>query len=68
MSAPNLRCSFCGRHHDEVARLTKGRTSALICDLCVGEAAAVMVAAGVRVSLALPAPANDGGANDGADA
>ena len=38
---PGLRCSFCGRHSDKVARLVAG-ASAYICDDCVTECVAVL--------------------------
>ena len=38
---PGLRCSFCGRHADKVARLVAG-ASAYICDDCVTECVAVL--------------------------
>ena len=36
-----LRCSFCGKSEDQVARLVAG-AKALICDECVAKAARVM--------------------------
>jgi hypothetical protein len=38
---PGLRCSFCGRRSDKVARLVAG-ASAYICDGCVTECVAVL--------------------------
>jgi hypothetical protein len=38
---PGLRCSFCRRHSDKVARLVGG-ASAYICDDCVTECVAVL--------------------------
>ena len=38
---PGLRCSFCGRRSDHVARLVAG-ASAYICDDCVTECVAVL--------------------------
>jgi ATP-dependent Clp protease ATP-binding subunit ClpX len=36
-----LRCSFCGKSEDQVARLVAG-AQALICDECIAKAARVM--------------------------
>jgi ATP-dependent Clp protease ATP-binding subunit ClpX len=38
---PRLRCSFCGRGADDVARLVAG-ASAYICDTCVIQCVAVL--------------------------
>jgi hypothetical protein len=38
---PQLRCSFCGRHADDVGRLVAG-ASAHICDDCIGKCVAVL--------------------------
>lgn len=37
MFRSQLRCSFCGRHHSEVAKLVSGR-QAYICDQCIAVA------------------------------
>jgi hypothetical protein len=42
---PAIRCGFCGGRQDEVDHMVKGRTSALICDLCVDAAALVIAEA-----------------------
>ena len=36
-----LRCSFCGKSEDQVARLVAG-ANALICDECVAKAARIV--------------------------
>ena len=36
-----LRCSFCGKSEDQVARLVAG-AKALICDQCIAKAARMM--------------------------
>jgi ATP-dependent Clp protease ATP-binding subunit ClpX len=36
-----LRCSFCGRSEEQVARLVAG-AQALICDQCIAKAARIM--------------------------
>ena len=38
---PGLRCSFCGRRADDVARLVAG-ASAYICDECINKCVAVL--------------------------
>jgi ATP-dependent Clp protease ATP-binding subunit ClpX len=40
-----LRCSFCGRTHDEVTRLVAG-ASAHICDRCIEKCVGVLEANG----------------------
>jgi hypothetical protein len=40
-----LRCSFCGKSEDEVARLVAG-ASAHICDECIGKCVSVLEAHG----------------------
>ncbi|HTK34580.1 MAG TPA: ClpX C4-type zinc finger protein [Caulobacteraceae bacterium] len=45
MTAPHLCCAFCRARADEVAFLIKGRTSLMICDLCVEDASALIVEA-----------------------
>jgi hypothetical protein len=39
--ARGLRCSFCGRHAEDVARLVAG-ASAYICDDCISKCVAVL--------------------------
>jgi len=43
--AGKLRCSFCGKNEDEVARLVAG-ASAHICDKCIGKCVSVLEAHG----------------------
>lgn len=35
MREDKLRCSFCGKHEDEVAQLIAGSVGVFICDACV---------------------------------
>ncbi len=48
-----LRCSFCGRQSDEVARLVAG-ASAHICDACIAKCVAVLEQHGGVSSAAAP--------------
>jgi ATP-dependent Clp protease ATP-binding subunit ClpX len=41
MSTEQLRCSFCGKHQDEVKKLLAG-ANALICNECVATAKQLM--------------------------
>jgi ATP-dependent protease Clp ATPase subunit len=44
MFSRKLRCSFCGRDEDEVAKLVAGPRRVYICDACVEAARRIMEA------------------------
>ena len=52
-TSPHIRCAFCKARADQVDHLVKGRTSVMICDLCVADAVEVIEAAKI---MAPPGP------------
>ena len=60
-----LKCSFCGRREDEVAKLVAGtgghpsRRSVYICDRCIGKASDIVAKTDSSAAGTEPGPAND---------